>query len=128
MGGRFMEDPEVEAALSGGGGGAPAFQEDPAVEAALSPPAPEHGNSAPFVEPDPNMHSDLWSLADARNDDRARNGGVGLPERLSEAAAAATFPGARAGGSYLGNMGRNALSGGIQAGAASYRDTGNPLE
>lgn len=131
MGGRFMEDPDVEAALSGGGGGgggAPAFQEDPAVEAALSQPAPERGNSTPFVEPDPNMHSDLWSLTDARNDDLARNGGVGLPERLSEAAVAANFPGARAGGSYLGNMGRNAISGGIQAGAASYRDTGNPLE
>lgn len=131
MGGRaFEEDPDLLAALGGGGssGGAPpapGFQEDPELLQALQP---RGGNSTPFVEPDPNMRSDLWSLGDARADDLARNGGVGLPERLSEAAVAANFPGARAGGSYLGNMGRNALSGGIQAGAASYRDTGNPLE
>lgn len=108
---------------------------DDDANAQFAPPEPEpapRGNSVPFAEPDPNMGAydgnPLAGLLEARDQDMAANNGLGPTSRAAEALTGVNFPGARAGGSYLGNVGRNALSGGIQGGAAAYRDTGSPID
>lgn len=112
-----------------GGGGRSAL-DDLIAQASSAPPEPEQprGRSVPFAEPDPSIVNDRYSLLDAKNMDLAANGGVSPIERMAEAGVGMALPGARAGGSYLRNMARNAASGGFQAGLTAYRDTGNPLE
>lgn len=135
MGGYFTEDPDLLRALGKGGGAPPpesAFQEDPELLQVLSRP----GRSTTGGEVDPSIppQRSSWDeglslLADARDRDLAANGGIAPTERMAEAAYGVGLgPGARAGGSYLGNMGRNAISGGVQGGLAAYRGSDNPLD